>query len=1011
MILAYRPLDPLLATQWDSVGIGTFGRFVTGDALGGLERIWADYRGVGISVGVWDDGIESGHWDLAPNYDSSMEITIQGTLNDGEATSADDAHGTSVAGLIAADDNGRGGVGIAFDATITGVKIFGGADDINRNWDRYLQTLEHLSDFDVTNHSYNYPVPDFYAYDDVALFEQSLVSGRGGLGTINVKAAGNAGLNGAGFAIDASRATITVAATIGGAVASYSNYGTHILVSAPAVGLTTDRIGTPGYGGYWTEPDYTGAFGGTSAATPVVSGVIALMLDADEGLGWRDVQNILAYSSMGTGSYESGAVSTEYGKWFFNAATTSNGRGLHYSLDYGFGLVNAFAAVRMAEVWRLTQGGTAETSANEAKAETKITGLAIGTGNGSVVSYSFTVAENVSLEHVSLWVRLTHGDLGELTIRLVSPSGTEIEVFKGATGNGINGLPDGYSFGIEGFRGETSAGQWTLKITDKAGSSTGLLQEVGFTGYGSADTVNDVYHFTQDVWEYANPGRFTDADGGSDWIDASALTGNLRLDLVQGLFFRNGSLFSVSASGAVVENATGGDGNDTLLGTAGDNTLAGMRGDDFLVGGAGADTAWFTGVLADYALTATEGVVTVTSATGRFGVDTMIGMDFAQFGDVLLNLRTLFPDTAAPASLARPLEYMLFADVRYFSFTFSEWILAGSGPINIHTSDGSIWRSFAANAPEVRIEGASLTVFTGTSLAYRTDYYVTFGEGAITDQSGNAMAPWGSPGTTAFTTAPEMPFRDAYGLDSIGATRGADLIYGQEGNDAIYGGQGDDTAIGGVGADTIWGAAGDDVYLVADASDRVIEEAGGGYDVVWATGNHALMGANVEEMLFYGTGNFSGQGGTTANRIVGGTGHDTLYGMEGNDTLSGGAGDDRLSGGRGADVLEGGAGADVFVFAHRREAGTPDAPDIISDFERGTDLVDLRGVDADAILPERQAFAGAPVSEFTGVAGQLRISADAGGVTVSGDADGDGIADFAIRVEQVTTLAAGDFLL
>jgi subtilisin family serine protease len=79
---------------------------------------------------------------------------------------------------------------------------------------------------------------------------------------------------------------------------------------------------------------------GTSFSSPVVSGVAALMLDANPGLGWRDVQEILAATAGRTGSPAG---------WSFNGADNWNGGGMHVSHDYGFGLVDAYAAVRVAE--------------------------------------------------------------------------------------------------------------------------------------------------------------------------------------------------------------------------------------------------------------------------------------------------------------------------------------------------------------------------------------------------------------------------------------------------------------------------------------------------------------------------------------------------------------------------------------------------------------------------------------------------------------------------------------
>jgi len=136
-------------------------------------------------------------------------------------------------------------------------------------------------------------------------------NGRGGLGIILVKSAANS----RAYDIDVNHnqydndtnAVVVAAVNNDGFVSNYSSYGTPILISAfgspggsagSGTIMTTDRTGTPGY----TTGDYEPSFNGTSAAAPMVSGIVALMLQANPGLGWRDVQMILADTARHVGS-------------------------------------------------------------------------------------------------------------------------------------------------------------------------------------------------------------------------------------------------------------------------------------------------------------------------------------------------------------------------------------------------------------------------------------------------------------------------------------------------------------------------------------------------------------------------------------------------------------------------------------------------------------------------------------------------------------------------------------
>ncbi|PVZ57188.1 heme peroxidase [Pseudomonas sp. B1(2018)] len=139
-----------------------------------------------------------------------------------------------------------------------------------------------------------------------------------------------------------------------------------------------------------------------------------------------------------------------------------------------------------------------------------------------------------------------------------------------------------------------------------------------------------------------------------------------------------------------------------------------------------------------------------------------------------------------------------------------------------------------------------------------------------------------------------------------------DTLNGGDGNDTLMGGAGNDVLTGGAGNDAMVGGAGNDTFRVDSVGDLVTEAAGEGSDSVQTTLASYTLGANVENLLYTGTGNFTGNGNALNNVMTGGVGNDTLNGGDGNDTLLGGAGNDVLTGGAGNDAMLGGAGNDTF---------------------------------------------------------------------------------------------------
>ena len=157
-------------------------------------------------------------------------------------------------------------------------------------------------------------------------------------------------------------------------------------------------------------------------------------------------------------------------------------------------------------------------------------------------------------------------------------------------------------------------------------------------------------------------------------------------------------------------------------------------------------------------------------------------------------------------------------------------------------------------------------------------------------------------------------------------------------------------------------------------------------------GTDTLAGAAGADILNGGNGN---------DVLFGGAGNDTLFGGAAGDRLSGGSGLDRLIGGEGADRMAGGSGADVFVFATATEAGSIAKHDRISDFTAGSDRLDLAAIQAG------QTFIGA--AGFGNVAGQVRYDLATGLLT--GDLNGNGVADYAIELTNFAAITGADLIL
>jgi Ca2+-binding RTX toxin-like protein len=266
-------------------------------------------------------------------------------------------------------------------------------------------------------------------------------------------------------------------------------------------------------------------------------------------------------------------------------------------------------------------------------------------------------------------------------------------------------------------------------------------------------------------------------------------------------------------------------------------------------------------------------------------------------------------------------------------------------------------------------------------------------------------------------TEPAVQHGSPYADHLVGGS-GADDLFGYVGVDVLEGGLGDDWLDGGPGDDVMIGGVGDDLYFVTSRTDQVIELAGEGADTV-RSGLTYTLPENVENLELLWGGDAWGAGNGLNNRLTGNTGANTLRGFGGADTLIGGAGDDTLEAGWGSDVLYGGAGldllrgggeADVFVF-RRDELGGEGPLARILDFSRAQgDKLSVGGVFVWRFIGT-DPFTGDPGYFDEGAsAGQFRYETSGDGLTLMGDVDGDGGADWTIQMDGVTSLQASDFV-
>jgi len=530
--------DPLYQYQWhlDNTGqtnfaanAGTSGHDINVDSA-----ITSGYTGTGIIVGVIDQGLEIAHEDLAGNVVSGGSWDYVNSDTDPTVSVTTGDHGTMVAGSIAAVGwNAKGGRGVAPSASLKGFNLIGNGVGSTANMVAGHGGANYAQDVDIFNQSYGTNSPSAYKVNTT--IEQQYITAaanlRDGKGAIFVKSAGNEyngvyyepaertitcqtlwGVSGFGCShpnIDPDN-TLPYNIVVGalqatGIKSSYSSAGSNLWVSAPggeggktypAIMSTDDsgcsrgavRSGYTRVGGNNafdnqgnhsenSSCNYTSRMNGTSSAAPILSGAIALILEANPALTWRDVKHILATTSdQVDASKASIYININSVAYHGVPAWTTNDAGHKFHDWYGFGRVNVGAAITAALSYTAGSLGTLNITSFSDNASGTLN-TTITDRNATGITNTIAVSESEIIEAVQITVDITHTFIGDVGIELVSPAGTRSVLLTPYNWlYGSDNLTD-IVLTSNAFYGEETDGNWILRVLDGDAGVTGVLKD------------------------------------------------------------------------------------------------------------------------------------------------------------------------------------------------------------------------------------------------------------------------------------------------------------------------------------------------------------------------------------------------------------------------------------------------------------------------------------------------------------------------------------------------------
>ncbi|OQV12101.1 Neuroendocrine convertase 1 [Hypsibius exemplaris] len=446
--------------------------------------VWkSGLTGDGVVVTILDDGIETNHTDLIQNYDPEASTDVNGEDRDPTPrydNPEDTHHGTRCAGEVAMQANNNVcGVGIAFNAKIGGIRMLDGSVTDRVEAEAFSFNNNHI---DIYSSSWG-PSDDGRTVEAPGLMasramEKGVTEGRKGKGVIYVWASGNGGISGDSCAYDGYASNIHTL-SIGSSTehGHFPIYG-EICASTMAVtyssgSLTEGKIVSSDIlNGCTTEHT------GTSASAPLAAGMLALALEANPDLSWRDAKHVVAWSA-------------DPFPLLNNPGWSVNGAGLLVSPAFGFGLMDAERLVKVAKMWQTVPPRVKCVVRKTGIEETLFTMHRPLEIQVRTQACQGTANEINHLEQVEVIVSLSHLKRGAVRVFLTSPSGTKTLIApRRDMDSSTDGL-NGWSFISVHNWAEKPFGMWIVNLESHVNET--------IAGGGTLHSLRLVFHGTKDA--------------------------------------------------------------------------------------------------------------------------------------------------------------------------------------------------------------------------------------------------------------------------------------------------------------------------------------------------------------------------------------------------------------------------------------------------------------------------------------------------------------------------------